>query len=92
MHEGNVIDISVVSDKLSLRLSGLDIPYGTSCVDTGGNDKRRVDLVPVKRREWRAEIPLLHLDVSEFILVIQPVCKFVLYVFLPSNWALSYIH
>lgn len=53
---GDVVDLLVVRDELRLDDAFLDVPDGAGGVDAGGADPPRLDVVPVERRERRAEL------------------------------------
>lgn len=56
---GNVIDLLVVGDQLSIYGLPLNVPYGAGRIDTGGPDSPRFGLVPVEGGEGPAELRVL---------------------------------
>lgn len=52
--ESHIKDFLVMRDQLRLGSKGGNVPYGTSSVDTGGDDELGGKSIPVERRQWRS--------------------------------------
>ncbi|PKI79251.1 hypothetical protein CRG98_000371, partial [Punica granatum] len=56
---GDVVDLLVMGNKLSIHGLPLNVPYGAGGVDAGGPDTPGLGLIPVEGGDWPAELGVL---------------------------------